>query len=383
MASAAYLAIGATKGGAGWSSRGAFTRTAARRSAPTPRLRRRGGRGRARRRRHRRRPSSPRRVDDDTAAVFVQNPNFLGAVEDLEALAAVAQGGGRADRRRRSTRSPSASCGRPGECGVDIAVGEGQPLGGRLDFGGPSFGFFAATEEHLRRMPGRIAGETTDADGRRGFVLALQTREQHIRREKATHNICTSQALNALGGVDLPRLARQARASSSSASCWPGAPPTRASASRRSTGSSCSTTRRLCASSRSGSTRRWHEVLDRVAEDGIAAGYPLGREYPEYEDGLLVAITERRSKEDIDRLADALGARDLALLRTACGSKSANTRRRSPRELGSGPLTAFQRPIPPRRSSASARPRSSSAPWRAAAPARCRSRTSPSAPSPS
>src|SRR3712207_276898 len=89
----------------------------------------------------------------------------------------------------------------PGDFDVDIAVGEGQPLGNRLDFGGPSFGFFAAQEAYLRKMPGRIAGETTDVDGRRGFVLTLQTREQHIRREKATHNITTAQTLNALAGV--------------------------------------------------------------------------------------------------------------------------------------------------------------------------------------
>src|SRR5919204_815761 len=139
-------------------------------------------------------------VDGETAAVFVQNPNFMGAVENLEALSAAATDAGAltvasVDALTLGVLRP------PGECGADIAVGEGQPLGGRLDFGGPSFGFFCAAEQHLRRMPGRIAGETVDADGRRGFVLALQTREQHIRREKATHNICTSQALNALAGV--------------------------------------------------------------------------------------------------------------------------------------------------------------------------------------
>ena len=139
-------------------------------------------------------------IDDETAAVFLQQPNFLGAVEDIEALGAAAKEHGAlvvvaCDPMALSILRP------PGECGADVAVGEGQPLGNRLDYGGPSFGFFCATEEHIRRMPGRIAGETTDVDGRRGFVLTLQTREQHIRREKATHNICTAQALNALAGI--------------------------------------------------------------------------------------------------------------------------------------------------------------------------------------
>ena len=139
-------------------------------------------------------------VDDDTAAVFVQQPNFLGTVEDLGALAEAGKRTGAlvvcaADPVPLSILKP------PGELGVDLCVGEGQTLGNRLDFGGPSFGFFAAAERFIRKMPGRIAGETRDVDGRRGFVLTLQTREQHIRREKATHNICTAQALNALAGV--------------------------------------------------------------------------------------------------------------------------------------------------------------------------------------
>jgi glycine dehydrogenase subunit 1 len=244
-------------------------------------------------------------VDESTAAVFVQSPNFLGAVEDLEALAAAAHERGAlcvasVDPIMLGVLRP------PGECGVDIAVGEGQPLGGRLDYGGPSFGFFCATEEHLRRMPGRIAGETRDVDGRRGFVLALQTREQHIRREKATHNICTAQALNALGAViylswlgkrgliELGELivrrtayARERLAALEGVELLHAAPVAREFALRL--------------------EAPVPDVLERCAAEGIAAGYPLGRDYPEHADGLLVAITERRSRADIDRLADALG----------------------------------------------------------------------------
>jgi glycine dehydrogenase subunit 1 len=243
-------------------------------------------------------------VDGDTAAVFVQNPNFLGAVEDLEALAAPAKEAGAlaiaaVDPIALSVLRP------PGECGYDIALGEGQPLGNRLDFGGPSFGLFAATEEHIRRMPGRIAGETEDVDGRRGFVLALQTREQHIRREKATHNICTSQALNALAGViylswlgkrgfaELGELlvrrtayARERLAAVDGVELLHEAPVVREFAVT------------VDAPVR--------DVLDALAAEGIAGGYPLGREYPEYSDALLVALTERRTKGEIDRFAEAL-----------------------------------------------------------------------------
>jgi glycine dehydrogenase subunit 1 len=245
-------------------------------------------------------------VDDETAAVFLQSPNFLGAVEDVEALGAAAKRHGAllvvaADPMTLGILRP------PGECGADVALGEGQPLGNRLDFGGPSFGFFCGTEELLRRMPGRIAGETEDADGRRGFVLALQTREQHIRRERATHNICTAQALNALAAVvhlawlgregfrELGELlarrtayARERLAAVEGVELLHEAPVAREFAVR------------LAAPV--------DAVLERCAERGIAAGYPLGREYPEYEDGLLVAVTERRSREQIDALADALGA---------------------------------------------------------------------------
>ena len=244
-------------------------------------------------------------VGPDTTAVIVQQPNFLGAVEDLEPIVAAAKAVG-ALVVASCDPLPLAILRSPGELGVDVAVGEGQSLGNRLDYGGPSFGFFAASQEHLRRMPGRIAGETRDVDGRRGFVLTLQTREQHIRREKATSNICTAQVLNALAGViylswlgkrgavELAELMlRRADYARRTLAALPGVHALHDQAIAR------EFALRLEAPVAA--------VIERCAAEGVNAGYALGREYPEYADGLLVAITEKRSRADIDRLADVLG----------------------------------------------------------------------------
>jgi glycine dehydrogenase subunit 1 len=245
-------------------------------------------------------------LGEDVSAIVVQQPNFLGAVEDVEALSAVAREVG-ALTICSCDPIPLALLKPPGECGVDVAVGEGQTLGNRLDYGGPSFGFFAATEELIRRIPGRIAGETRDVEGKRGFVLTLQTREQHIRRERATSNICTSQALNALAGViylswlgrrgivELAELllqrtayARDRLTAVDGVSLMHDQPVVRELALRLEV--------------------PVDRVIARCVEAGVNPGYPLGREYPEYADGLLVAITERNAKADIDRLADVLAA---------------------------------------------------------------------------
>jgi glycine dehydrogenase subunit 1 len=245
-------------------------------------------------------------LGQEVSAVIVQQPNFLGAVEDLTAIAQSAHEAG-ALLIAACDPLPLALLRTPGECGVDIAVGEGQSLGNRLDFGGPSFGFFAATEALMRRMPGRIAGETKDMDGKRGFVLTLQTREQHIRREKATSNICTAQALNALAGViylswlgregivELVELmlqrtayARERLTAIDGVTALHDRPVVREFAVE------------LAAPVEA--------VIARCREQGVNPGYPLARDYPEHADGLLVAITEQRTRADIDRLADVLGA---------------------------------------------------------------------------
>ncbi|MFY9487822.1 MAG: aminomethyl-transferring glycine dehydrogenase subunit GcvPA [Solirubrobacterales bacterium] len=245
-------------------------------------------------------------IDDRTAAVFVQNPNFFGSVEDLGALTEAAKATGAlmvcvADPLTLGILAP------PGDFGVDICVGEGQTLGNRLDFGGPSFGFFAATQKLIRRMPGRIAGETVDVDGRRGWVLTLQTREQHIRREKATSNICTSQALNALAGmIYLSWLGRQGIVEL-------GELMIKRTAYARERLSAIDGVELLFDKP---VVREFAValdapvagVLDQLALDGINGGYALGRDYADHENGLLLAITERRSRDQIDLLAERLAS---------------------------------------------------------------------------
>ena len=260
-------------------------------------------------------------IDGESCAVFFQQPNFLGVVEDAAALAQAAK------------NSPAVVVGSydpiplgilasPGECGVDVAVGEGQTLGNRLDFGGPSFGFFAATAAYLRKMPGRIAGETVDVDGRRGFVLTLQTREQHIRREKATSNICTSQALNALAGVvylawlgrngitELAELLLQRTAyAREKLNAIEGVSDL--------TGGHV--VREFAVDLDVADTAAVERVISRCQDRGVNPGFAVGREYEEFPTALLVAITEQRTPEEIDLLADVL-AESLAAEREQSGA---------------------------------------------------------------
>lgn len=244
------------------------------------------------------------KVSSNTAAVILQSPNFFGVIENLGDVGAVAH----RNKALFIAAVDPISLGilkSPGESGADIVVGEGQSLGNSPSFGGPCLGFFAATKELLRRMPGRIAGQTTDKSGNRGFVLTMQTREQHIRREKATSNICSNQALNALAAtIYLSTLGRRGLKELAE----------------------------LC-------LQKSHYAYDRLIETGsfepcfnapffkefavkskvqvaelnkklldknIMGGYDLSIAYPELEGGWLVAVTEKRSKADMDKLKNVI-----------------------------------------------------------------------------
>ena len=242
-------------------------------------------------------------LDGDTASVILQSPNFFGLIEDMKEIPGLAHKNG----------SLAIACvdpislgilKSPGEYDFDIAVGDGQPLGNPLSFGGPYLGFLAATGALLRRIPGRIVGQTVDSKGRRGFVLTLQAREQHIRREKAVSNICSNQSLNALaaaayltvmGREGLKKVANLCLQKSHYA-CEK----------LLSTGRF---TKAFEGSFFKEFTLKSREPLaglnDRLLENKIIGGLELGRYYHEMQDCWLVAVTEKRTRSEIDKLADA------------------------------------------------------------------------------
>ncbi|MGM0396281.1 MAG: aminomethyl-transferring glycine dehydrogenase subunit GcvPA [Bacillota bacterium] len=244
-------------------------------------------------------------VSDNTAAVIVQSPNFFGIIEDLEAIGEIAHKG------KKTTFIASVdpiSLGilkKPGDMGVDVVVGEGQSLGIPVSFGGPYLGFMAIKNEYIRKLPGRIVGQTEDLDGKRSFVLTLTAREQHIRREKATSNICSNQGLNSLaaavymvtmGKEGLREVALQ------------------------------STKKAHYAYEQLTKSGKFKPVFDKpffkefaltsdiapeklnaaLRKENIIGGYDLGKEYPQFENSILYAVTEKRTKEEIDKLTSVM-----------------------------------------------------------------------------
>ena len=244
-------------------------------------------------------------LDDNTAAVIVQNPNFFGCIDDFSDIAKAAHEKGAL----LIVSSYPVSLGilkTPGDMDADIAVGEGQSLGLPMSFGGPYLGFMATKKKYIRKMPGRIVGETRDRLDRRSFVLTLQAREQHIRRQKATSNICSNESLCALTAlVYLSLLGKEGLRQ----------------------------TAQLCADNASYAYHkltaipgvgqhfktRWFfnefvldlpcdatDVIAGLIEKGFAAGFPLSRYYEGMENSMLICVTEKRTKQQIGMLAEAL-----------------------------------------------------------------------------
>jgi len=245
-----------------------------------------------------------RLLDKDTAAIILQNPNFFGAIDDLTDIMEKAHKVGALA----IVSVYPISLGllkTPAEMGADIVTGEGQSLGLPLNFGGPYLGFMCARKKYIRKMPGRIVGETVDSRGQRCFVNTLQAREQHIRRQKATSNICTNVSLCALqaaifmavvGKTGLKEMAQlnldKAEYTKQLLSKIKGVEV------KRSVPTFNEFTVHL--------PKDASEVVAAMMKKGFAAGFPLGRYYPGMERYLLVAVTEKRTKEEIERYAKAL-----------------------------------------------------------------------------
>ncbi len=237
------------------------------------------------------------KIDNDTAAVILQRPNFFGIIEDTKKIAEICHQYGAL---MIEVVNPLALSvlGLPQEYGVDIVVGDGQPLGQGLHFGGPSFGFLATKTEFVRKIPGRVVGRTIDKDGKEGFVLTLQAREQHIRRQHATSNICSNQSLNALAAcVYLACLGEEGF---------------------RNVGEAClqnahylmkSLTRipgiRLpfsgpCFNEFVISCEQSNSIYKKLLRRGVLFGFPLRKFYPELKNHLLLSVTELKTQEAMD-----------------------------------------------------------------------------------
>jgi glycine dehydrogenase subunit 1 len=243
----------------------------------------------------------------EASCLVVQQPNFLGVLEDLDACAAAAHAAG-ALLVVAFNPIAAAVLKSPGACGADVAVAEGQPLGIPMSFGGPVLGIFAAKNEYIRHMPGRIAGVAQDHDGRRGFVLTLQTREQHIRREKATSNICTNQGLLALAAtVYLATVGLEGLKGVAEASCVNAHAAFDAVTGIKGYAPLCP------------GGQFFHEfavrtpkpaadIVHRAAELGVLPGVALDRFASPMEDAhaLLIAVTEKRTADEVDRLVEVL-----------------------------------------------------------------------------
>lgn len=245
-------------------------------------------------------------IDNETACLVLQNPNFFGCLDDVTDLSVSAHKAG--SLAILSTYPISLGIVKtPGEMEIDIATGEGQSLGLGLSFGGPYLGFMVTRSKFIRQMPGRIIGETTDKNGKRGFVLTLQTREQHIRREKSTSNICSNEALCALSAVSYLSLLGKDGLKEVAELC-----NVKANYALE----------RLCRIP--GVKARFSaplfneftlelpieagELIGRLIEKGIMSGFPLGRYYKDMAQCILIAVTEKRTKEEIGMLTEALEA---------------------------------------------------------------------------
>lgn len=244
-------------------------------------------------------------IDDNTAAVMIQYPNFFGQVENLKEIEPIVHEAGALF----TVSSNPLALGAltpPGKLGADITVGDAQPFGIPEAFGGPHCGYFAVTKALMRKVPGRLVGETTDEDGRRGFVLTLQAREQHIRRDKATSNICSNQALNALAAsVAMTALGKEG---------------TKEMAIQNITKTYYMKQQLIAAGFEIAfEGAHFNEIVVKTGapvkqlnasllQKGMIGGYDLGLSYEEFDGHMLIAVTEQRTKEEIDAFVQEMGA---------------------------------------------------------------------------